>query len=77
MATSTNIINIERSIPTSINNNTYYPTINWKQLRGKKHENSLDEAKTFVSTTLSRKPLLYQTTKTSNLNTSSPISLLT
>ncbi|CAF4404669.1 unnamed protein product, partial [Rotaria sordida] len=40
-------------------------------------ENSLDEAKTFVSATLSRRPLLYQTTKTSNLNTSSHISLLT
>ncbi|CAF1489075.1 unnamed protein product [Rotaria sordida] len=77
MATSTNIINIERSISTSINNNTYYPTINWKQLREKKYENSLDEAKTFISATLSRRPLLYQTTKTSNLNTSSHISLLT
>ncbi|CAF2493177.1 unnamed protein product [Rotaria sp. Silwood2] len=76
--TSEQATSIERSISRPMNNNNnYYPTINWKQLREKKHENSLDKAKTFVSTTLPRRPLLYQSAKTTNLNTSSPISLLT
>ncbi|CAF1083816.1 unnamed protein product [Rotaria sp. Silwood1] len=80
--TSEQTTSIERSISTSINNmnKNHYPTINWKQLREKKHENSLDKAKTFVSTTLPRRPLLYHSAKTTNLTTSSsssPISLLT
>lgn len=66
---------IERSTSKPVGNN-YYPTINWKQLREKKHETSLDKAKTFVSTTLPRKILPFNTRGTT-LNTSSPISLLT
>ncbi|CAF3131652.1 unnamed protein product [Rotaria socialis] len=66
---------IERSLSTSTDN--YYPTINWKQLREKKHETSLDKAKTFVTTTLPRKVLPFNATRSSTLNTSSPISLLT
>ncbi|CAF5146687.1 unnamed protein product, partial [Rotaria magnacalcarata] len=65
----------ERSLSTSTDN--YYPTINWKQLREKKHETSLDKAKTFVTTTLPRKVLPFNVTRSSTLNTSSPISLLT
>jgi hypothetical protein len=54
----------------------YYPTINWKQLREKQHGHSLDKAKTYVSTTLPRKPITFHATKTINLDSSSPISLL-
>lgn len=72
--TSEQTTSIDRSLLASTDN--YYPTINWKQLREKKHEHSIDKAKTFVSTTLPRKQLTAQATKPSNLNTSSPISLL-
>lgn len=67
---------MERFLPSSTLTRDYYPTINWKQLREKQHGHSLDKAKTFVSSTLPRKPLQFQTAKPSQLNTSSPISLL-
>lgn len=67
---------MERFLPSNSTTNDYYPTINWKQLREKQHGQSLDKAKTFVSTTLPRKPIHLQTPKVPQLNTSSPISLL-
>lgn len=72
--TSEQTTSIDRSLLAPMNN--HYPTVNWKQLREKQHEHSIDKAKTFVSTTLPRKPIAFQATKPANLNTSSPISLL-
>jgi len=85
--TSEQTTSIDRSI-SSVSTNNYYPTINWKQLREKQHGQSIDKAKTFVSTTLPKKNISLQaaaaaatttttgTNKPINLNTSSPISLL-
>jgi hypothetical protein len=77
--TSEQTTSTDRFLPittTTTTTDNYYPTINWKQLREKQHGHSLDKAKTFVSTTLPRKPVALQPTRPSNLNTSSPISLL-
>lgn len=72
--TSEQTTSIDRSLLAATKN--HYPTVNWKQLREKQHEHSIDKAKTFVSKTLPRKPNPFQGTKPVNLNTSSPISLL-
>ncbi|CAF1060612.1 unnamed protein product, partial [Adineta ricciae] len=70
---SEQIPSTDQSLSSSSNQ---YPTINWKQLREKQHGQSLDKAKTFVTSTLPRKPIALHATKPINLNTSSPISLL-
>ena len=70
--TSEQTSSVDRSVSASTNH--YYPTINWKQLREKQHGNSLEKAKTFVSTTLPRRPIPYHTTNSSHLNTSASAS---